>query len=89
MRQCVTPLAGVWVEMLCSCSFVSSCSVTPLAGVWVEIPTAYEPYTGGRPSLPSRECGLKYKFHRSTSLKCIVTPLAGVWVEINNIPAGN
>ena len=34
--------------------------VTPLAGVWVEIPTAYEPYTGGRPSLPLRECGLKW-----------------------------
>ena len=33
----VTPLAGVWVEIMSISSFLISISVTPLAGVWVEI----------------------------------------------------
>ena len=33
----VTPLAGVWVEILCRKSGNIACPVTPLAGVWVEI----------------------------------------------------
>ena len=34
----VTPLAGVWVEILDPASFCAFPAVTPLAGVWVEIP---------------------------------------------------
>ena len=37
MYEIVTPLAGVWIEILSpSASFVSR-NVTPLAGVWIEI----------------------------------------------------
>ena len=34
----VTPLAGVWVEMLCEyVGVIQENTVTPLAGVWVEM----------------------------------------------------
>ena len=33
----VTPLAGVWVEIIMVLSLVVRTVVTPLAGVWVEI----------------------------------------------------
>ena len=33
----VTPLAGVWIEMLPTPPIWSKTSVTPLAGVWIEI----------------------------------------------------
>ena len=37
MADSVTPLAGVWVEMVFLPSITSLNTVTPLAGVWVEI----------------------------------------------------
>ena len=33
----VTPLAGVWIEILCLLPCRSAIGVTPLAGVWIEI----------------------------------------------------
>ena len=33
-------------------------------------------------SLPSRECGLKYKLYIYDDVSEYVTPLAGVWIEI-------
>ena len=33
----VTPLAGVWIEMLCKFNEEMEAKVTPLAGVWIEI----------------------------------------------------
>ena len=33
----VTPLAGVWIEILVVLCFSSQTNVTPLAGVWIEI----------------------------------------------------
>ena len=33
----VTPLAGVWIEMLENLTLSSAALVTPLAGVWIEI----------------------------------------------------
>ena len=34
------------------------------------------------PSLPSRECGLKFSYIPSQKCSHIVTPFAGVWIEI-------
>ena len=39
VAQCVTPLAGVWVEMKKAHGLSYILEVTPLAGVWVEMPT--------------------------------------------------
>ena len=36
-------------------------TVTPLAGVWVEIRIVQGKESFPRPSLPLRECGLKYQ----------------------------
>ncbi len=36
----------------------------------------------GIKSLPSRECGLKWKQHAENLDSLIVTPFAGVWIEI-------
>ena len=36
--RAVTPLAGVWIEIIDTFWVVSSKIVTPLAGVWIEIP---------------------------------------------------
>ncbi len=33
----VTPLAGVWIEMLMPSALDAEMTVTPLAGVWIEI----------------------------------------------------
>ena len=35
--EVVTPLAGVWIEILPAASVSNQHSVTPLAGVWIEI----------------------------------------------------
>ena len=37
MTLCVTPLAGVWIEIFCAPANISYTLVTPLAGVWIEI----------------------------------------------------
>jgi len=34
----VTPLAGVWIEILVRSQVYGQRNVTPLAGVWIEIP---------------------------------------------------
>ena len=79
----VTPLAGVWVEILQSRTFIPPILVTPLAGVWVEmVVPAY--IVRALRSLPLRECGLKSEGDISKSQRRIVTPLAGVWVEISD-----
>ena len=54
----VTPLAGVWVEILYMEKSQTLRTVTPLAGVWVEI-EKWRDLTVEYMSLPSRECGLK------------------------------
>ncbi len=54
----VTPLAGVWIEILSFKMHYPPFNVTPLAGVWIEIPVnGFIFYL--LLSLPSRECGLK------------------------------
>ena len=57
----VTPFAGVWIEMLIIHSFSGKCVVTPFAGVWIEIGFNLHAVTTSYTSLPSRECGLKYR----------------------------
>ena len=59
-------------------------SVTPFAGVWIEIKMILDG-TKIKWSLPSRECGLKF---RSPVYPCPgrrVTPFAGVWIEIEKM----
>ena len=77
----VTPLAGVWIEILINPLSNNSSVVTPLAGVWIEIffNLKSEDDFG---SLPLRECGLKSCVLYDFSLHTLVTPLAGVWIEI-------
>ena len=58
----VTPFAGVWIEIPRSfdkCIFII---VTPFAGVWIEISSLQSASGWYFASLPSRECGLKYKY---------------------------
>ncbi len=54
----VTPLAGVWIEIIAIVIGYVVINVTPLAGVWIEIETVYSS-SGLSKSLPLRECGLK------------------------------
>ena len=55
----VTPLAGVWIEIMLQWMANWRVSVTPLAGVWIEISPVFAIETQYM-SLPLRECGLKY-----------------------------
>ena len=55
----VTPFAGVWIEIFCRLFLQVFLSVTPFAGVWIEIVILSNSETSS-PSLPSRECGLKW-----------------------------
>ena len=64
----VTPLAGVWIEIMQRRTIVNMPSVTPLAGVWIEI-SASSAASSGTPSLPLRECGLKYS--NSSHMVCL------------------
>ena len=77
----VTPRAGVWIEIGKQKQYCSIFYVTPRAGVWIEIhPDHMSP--SGRPSLPVRECGLKYCKQKILIHPFSVTPRAGVWIEI-------
>ena len=59
MKIYVTPLAGVWIEIMMIRLRQATGWVTPLAGVWIEI--ALRDFdSGDYASLPLRECGLKY-----------------------------
>ena len=62
----VTPYAGVWIEIFKSLIVVPPESVTPYAGVWIEINNVLK-FNNGIGSLPTRECGLKYKNARFTA----------------------
>ena len=60
----VTPLAGVWIEILPDVNEVKMDAVTPLAGVWIEIWVKTWRQSKRNWSLPLRKCELKY-------LRCI------------------
>ena len=55
----VTPLAGVWIEIIYLWMEWNIFWVTPLAGVWIEI-TPSDVVSSISWSLPLRECGLKF-----------------------------
>ena len=57
-------------------------SVTPYAGVWIEIIAKIQTYMAREPSLPTRECGLKFYIIYTDIFLLTVTPYAGVWIEI-------
>ena len=57
----VTPLAGVWIEIVKLVEDFTDDSVTPLAGVWIEISCTMKRTQHTMASLPLRECGLKFE----------------------------
>ena len=57
--------------------------VAPLAGAWIEMAKAVITQEG-RPSLPSRERGLKWLCRRIRTGNHEVAPLAGAWIEIRD-----
>ena len=77
----VTPRAGVWIEINAVSHTLSSQGVTPRAGVWIEIHLLRHLWYP-HPSLPVRECGLKFPLDFSRNCMLPVTPRAGVWIEI-------
>ena len=56
----VTPLAGVWIEIIMHITRIVIIHVTPLAGVWIEMQLYKDLKAIGISSLPLRECGLKF-----------------------------
>ena len=77
----VTPYAGVWIEIDKKGLQVTIAGVTPYAGVWIEIDIVNNK-DNAIPSLPTRECGLKYSRICHWMRGQNVTPYAGVWIEI-------
>ena len=57
----VTPLAGVWIEIIYDLTIRKRLTVTPLAGVWIEIFDHTHNQKNWSTSLPLRECGLKFQ----------------------------
>ena len=54
----VAPLAGAWIEIRTTCKRGQSHIAAPLAGAWIEMYNHFE-LVDEKPSLPSRERGLK------------------------------
>ena len=78
----VTPFAGVWIEIISIIALWYTALSHSLRGsvdwnacdfVWLHFLT---------PSLPSRECGLKWSLYILVLVFVFVTPFAGVWIEI-------
>ena len=55
----VTPLVGVWIEIMPLNDFIEQAHVTPLVGVWIEMIVDSGYYILAVKSLPLWECGLK------------------------------
>ena len=58
--------------------------VTPYAGVWIEI-SEHDLIFQKILSLPTRECGLKFRHLSRQEPRISVTPYAGVWIEIRQL----
>ena len=56
--------------------------VTPFVGVWIEIYQSCEEAMMSVTSLPSWECGLKFRTPQANNVDLHVTPFVGVWIEI-------
>ncbi len=60
-RDPVAPFAGAWIEIVSNNVVTSeNTMVAPFAGAWIEIGIAGSDHGIIRPSLPSRERGLKF-----------------------------
>ena len=68
----VAPLAGAWIEILSSLSFLFYGIVAPLAGAWIEIAAGATLSGIQVRSLPLRERGLKLSCSRQ-SISCVVS----------------
>ena len=78
----VTPLAGVWIEIVSGGNSGSMYILSlPLreCGLKYFCVFCWDLFST---SLPLRECGLKLKETGMGYEECFVTPLAGVWIEI-------
>ena len=79
----VTPLAGVWIEILQSVAKLSSVLKSlPLRECGLK---CFTPILSANSCCvtPLRECGLKSLYGGCVCPSRIVTPLAGVWIEIH------
>ena len=78
----VTPLAGVWIEILVTGALLDLPPVTPLAGVWIEM--IYVPAnTTYRLVTPLAGVWIEMSASTAAASTTPVTPLAGVWIEID------
>ena len=59
----VAPFAGAWIEISIANSHTIKIRVAPFAGAWIEILIVNAIITASLMSLPSRERGLKSKWH--------------------------
>ena len=81
--EVVAPFAGAWIEIIYPPMIVSDpLCVAPFAGAWIEIKNVSAWCCTQRPSLPSRERGLKLEFDLRKIIEEIVAPFAGAWIEI-------
>ena len=82
-QERVTPLAGVWIEMVSDKAKRTGRKSLPSRECGLKSENREK---GGRRqwSLPSRECGLKYNPYALVEGNAAVTPLAGVWIEITS-----
>ena len=78
----VTPFVGVWIEIIKGIADKIRKLVTPFVGVWIEIEAVYKTGLCFTPSLPSWECGLKFRTPQANNVDLHVTPFVGVWIEI-------
>ena len=79
--EAVTPLAGVWIEILKCVGAAVGITVTPLAGVWIEITGTVSPAVSTDVT-PLAGVWIEIPLYPTLVIRVIVTPLAGVWIEI-------
>ena len=74
----------MWIEILVASPRPTDNLVTPFAGVWIEIGTS-KTIIVVIGSLPSRECGLKYRacYRRSTGSKSLPSRECGLKLCVN------
>ena len=77
----VTPLAGVWIEILLQKWGNKLFKSLPLRECGLKLQSPTQRFRMLR-SLPLRECGLKFTRKQKEDRWILVTPLAGVWIEI-------
>ena len=87
MLNVVTPLAGVWIEIVSGYGCERSDIVTPLAGVWIEI-TSMEISLTAALVTPLAGVWIEIVLHMHVPERAYVTPLAGVWIEIKRRMTG-